>query len=36
MYEVGKEVVADSFDDDRWNECSHGIHFFITRNEAEN
>jgi uncharacterized protein YjbI with pentapeptide repeats len=36
VYEVGKEVVADSFDDDRWNECSHGIHFFITRNEAEN
>lgn len=19
----------------RWNECSHGIHFFITRREAE-
>ena len=36
VYEVGKEVVADSFDDDRWNECSHGIHFFISRNEAEN
>lgn len=36
VYEVGKEVVPDSFDDDRWNECSHGIHFFITRKEAEN
>ena len=35
VYEVGKEVVADSFDDDRWNECSHGIHFFITRKEAQ-
>ena len=35
-YEVGKEVVPDSFDENRWNECSHGIHFFITRNEAEN
>ena len=22
------------FDDDRWNECSTGIHFFITRDEA--
>ena len=36
VYEVGKEVVADSFDDDRWNKCSHGIHFFITRKEAQN
>ena len=36
VYEVGKEVVPDSFDFDRWNECSHGIHFFVTRKEAEN
>ena len=36
VYEVGKEVVADSFDDDRWHECSNGIHFFITRKEAQN
>ena len=36
VYEVGKEVVADGFDDDRWNECSAGIHFFMTRREAEN
>jgi hypothetical protein len=36
VYEVGKEVIPDSFDDDRWNECSHGIHFFLTRKEAEN
>ena len=36
VYEVGKEVVPDSFDDNRWKECSHGIHFFITRKEAEN
>ena len=35
LYEVGKETVADSWDCDRWNECSHGIHFFITRWEAE-
>ena len=35
VYEVGKEVVPDFFDEDRWNECSHGIHFFITRAEAE-
>jgi hypothetical protein len=36
VYEVGKEVIPDSFDDNRWNECSHGIHFFLTRKEAEN
>ena len=33
-YVVGKTVIPDSFDDNRWNECSHGIHFFITRQEA--
>lgn len=36
VYEVGKEVVPDSFNEDRWKECSHGIHFFLTRKEAEN
>lgn len=36
IYEVGKMVYPDSFDDDRWNECSHGIHFFMTREEAVN
>ena len=35
-YEVGKFVEPDSFDDDRFNECSHGIHFFIDRQEAIN
>jgi hypothetical protein len=35
VYEVGKEVIPDSFDDNRWSECSHGIHFFMTRSEAE-
>lgn len=35
IYEVGKRVIADKWDEDRWNECSHGIHFFITREEAE-
>ena len=34
IYEVGKTVVVDDFDEDRWNECSTGIHFFITRKEA--
>jgi len=34
-YRVGQTVRPDSWDDDRWEECSHGIHFFITREEAE-
>jgi hypothetical protein len=33
-YTVGETVTADEWDEDRWNECSHGIHFFITRDEA--
>jgi len=35
VYEVGKTVEVTNFDEDRWNECSTGIHFFITRREAE-
>lgn len=35
IYRVGKTVVPDFFDDDRWKECSGGIHFFMTRAEAE-
>ena len=35
FYRVGETVEVDNFDDDRWNECSTGIHFFITRREAE-
>ena len=33
-YIVGSEVRADRWDEDRWNECSHGIHFFINKQEA--
>ena len=33
-YEVDKMVYPDSFDEDRWNECSHGIHFFINKQDA--
>lgn len=36
LYEVGKTVIVDDFDEDRWDECSTGIHFFITRDEAVN
>lgn len=34
VYKVGEFVYPDSFDDNRWHECSHGIHFFINRQEA--
>ena len=36
IYSVGKIVQVDNFDENRWNECSTGIHFFITRDEAVN
>ncbi|UEA61567.1 DUF5758 domain-containing protein [Gordonia otitidis] len=35
IYCVGETVRPDSFDEDRWNECAPGIHFYITRAEAE-
>ena len=35
-YKVGELVIPDSFDEDRWNECSHGIHFFINKQDAIN
>ena len=36
IYKVGEMVYADSFDPDRWNENSHGIHFFINKQDAIN
>lgn len=33
-YRIGEIVEVPNFDEDRWNECSTGIHFFITREEA--
>lgn len=33
-YKVGKYVYPDKFDENRWNECSNGIHFFLNRQEA--
>ena len=35
LYKVGGEVIPDQFDPDIREECSHGIHFFMTREEAE-
>ena len=34
VYRVGETVEVENFDDDRWNECSRGIHFFISREMA--
>ena len=36
VYEVGKTVSVDNFCEDRWEECSSGIHFFINRQESVN
>jgi len=34
-YRKGEEVRCDKWDEDRFQECSGGIHFFITKIEAE-
>ena len=34
VYAVGATVEVSNFDDDRWNECAPGIHFFIDRRAA--
>ena len=33
-YKVGQWVYPDEWDDNRFDECSHGIHFFISAQEA--
>ena len=35
VYASGERIVPDSFDENWQEECSSGIHFFITRAEAE-
>ena len=36
VYKIGETVrPCGPFNEDRWNECASGIHFFITRKEAE-
>ena len=35
VYHVGDIVSVANFDDNRWNVCAPGIHFFISRQEAE-
>ena len=36
IYKVGEIVYVDNFDDDRWNECAPGIHFFMNKENAIN
>ena len=35
-YKVGEIVYADKWDENRFNECTHGIHFFLDRVKAVN
>ena len=35
-YRAGQRVLPDKWDENWQEECSNGIHFFITREEAEN
>ena len=35
-YRPGQRIAPDSWDEDWKKECSHGIHFYVTRLEAEN
>ena len=35
-YAVGERVVPDGFEDDWTQECASGVHFYISRIEAEN
>ena len=34
IYRVGKIAEVSDFDDNRWNECAPGIHFFMDRQDA--
>ena len=36
IYTVGEVVKVDDFDDNRWNECTTGIHFFMNKENAIN
>ena len=35
QYRAGQIVLCDKWNEDRWVECGGGIHFFLTRIEAE-
>ena len=35
-YHIGDTITIPNFDDNRWNECSYGFHFFIDEESAKN
>jgi len=35
IYKIGEIIEVSDFDENRWNECSTGIHFFINKRLAE-
>ena len=34
IYKVGETIISYDFDEDRWAECSRGIHFFVDKQMA--
>ena len=36
VYKVGEIVSVENFDNNRWDECSTGIHFFVNKENALN
>lgn len=36
IYEIGKIIEVSNFDENRWEECSSGIHFFMSKEIAIN
>lgn len=36
IYKVGEIASVDNFDNNRWNECTAGIHFFLNKEDAIN
>ena len=36
IYKIDKIVEVPDFDNNRWIECSHGIHFFLNKDNAKN
>ena len=35
IYRIGEVVEVTNFDEDRWNECAPGIHFFLSKKLAK-
>ncbi len=35
IYKIGEVVEVTNFDEDRWNECAPGVHFFLSKELAK-